>query len=54
MVAHPDKTIDGDTCFATGECGIKQAIAILEIQQSGFQAEEHRGVIAERVVVDFA
>jgi hypothetical protein len=54
VVAHPNETVDGNADFATGESGVEETMAILEIQQGGFEAEEHRGVVAERVVVDFA
>jgi hypothetical protein len=54
VVTHPDEAVDGDTDLTAREGRIKQTIAILEIQQGGFQAEEHGGVVAESVVVDFA
>ena len=47
MVAHPNETVDGNADFATGESGVEETMAILEIQQGGFEAEEHRGVVAE-------
>ena len=47
VVAHPDEAVDGDTGFAAGEGGIKQTIAVLEMEQRCLQTKKHRWVVAK-------
>jgi len=52
VAAHPYQPIDGDTLLASAEGGVEEAVATLQVEQGRLQAEEHRGVGAQGLVVD--
>ena len=54
IASHPHESVDGDAFFTTTKGGVKEQVAIPEVQQRRLQAEAHRGVRAKGIDIDIA